>query len=140
MPKVVKSKAKIILLRRALKAIMVRLLLVETRKGQVQNGEVQVVVKLEDRTAYGATAPGFFEERRGSVPDPGKLAPSRHPILHFLMKGIVDLLTISHLNHNHSDVNALGHSLRTVSCASHSPSSPPWQSKHAGTTSSRARN
>lgn len=54
-----------------------------------ENGEAQAQVILEDETAYGATAPGFFEARRGSVPDPGKLVPSRHPIPHILMRGII---------------------------------------------------
>ncbi|KAL5512083.1 hypothetical protein ACEPAG_7576 [Sanghuangporus baumii] len=37
---------------------------------------------------YGAVAPGFFAPRRGSVPDPTRLAPARHPVPHILMRGI----------------------------------------------------
>ncbi|THH07455.1 hypothetical protein EW145_g3361 [Phellinidium pouzarii] len=55
--------------------------------------EVQVTVKREESASegegYGAAAPGFFEARRGSVPDPSRLAPARHPVPHILMRGIV---------------------------------------------------
>ena len=38
---------------------------------------------------FGAIAPGYFVARRGSVPDPTRLAPARHPVPHILMRGIV---------------------------------------------------
>ncbi|KAH8112586.1 hypothetical protein DFH11DRAFT_463167 [Phellopilus nigrolimitatus] len=53
--------------------------------------EVKVSVKHEESSGeeYGAAAPRFFEARRGSVPDPSRLAPARHPVPHILMRGIV---------------------------------------------------
>ena len=55
----------------------------------IHNEGGQVQVKQEEDNVYGAAAPDFFEARRGSVPDPGKLAPARHPIPHILMRNIV---------------------------------------------------
>ncbi|KAI5117668.1 hypothetical protein M0805_009701 [Coniferiporia weirii] len=61
--------------------------------GSGSDSEVRVSVKREESSSegegYGAAAPGFFEARRGSVPDPSRLAPARHPVPHILMRGIV---------------------------------------------------
>ena len=51
--------------------------------------KIEPGISSEEDEGYGAVAPGFWEARRGSVPDPSRLAPSRHPVPHILMRGIV---------------------------------------------------
>lgn len=51
------------------------------------DGTTKALVEGED--AYGAAGKEFFHARRGSAQDPLSLAPSRNPIPHILIQGIV---------------------------------------------------
>jgi hypothetical protein len=54
-------------------------------------------VGASDEAGYGAAAPEFWIARRGSVPDPTKLAPARHPEPFILTRSVVTPVEVEEL-------------------------------------------